>query len=235
MRYKYILLDVDGTLLDFKACEAMAFRQGFADFGLPYSEAVYEIYHELNAELWRLHEKQVLTRDELLNTRFVKLFEQCGFDADGVAFEKNYHIRLSEGAFLEPGAIELLEKLKASPCEIYIVTNGTLLTQTRRLKVSGVGAYARETFISEEIGYQKPLKEYFDYCFSRIPGFSPEKAVIVGDSLSADIQGGINAGIATCWYNPECKKAEDVIPDYEAHSLDEVWRICSGEQEPDNA
>jgi len=229
LRYKYILLDVDGTLLDFKACEARAFRKGFEDFGLPYSDEVYEIYHHLNAELWKLHESQVLTRDELLNTRFVKLFEQCGFDADGVAFEKNYHVRLSEGAFLEPGSIELLTKLAASPCEIYIVTNGTLLTQVRRLRASGIGKYAKKVFISEEIGYQKPLKEYFDYCFSQIPGFDPEEAIIIGDSLSADIRGGINAGIATCWYNPDRKTAEDVIPDYEAYTLDEVWKICSGE------
>lgn len=233
MKYQFILLDVDGTLLDFHACEAMAFRRGCEDFGLPYSEEVYETYHKLNAELWKLHEKQALTRDELLNTRFVKLFEQCGFDADGVAFEKNYHVRLSEGAFLEPGAIELLERLKASPSEIYIVTNGTLLTQVRRLKESGVGSYAKKVFVSEEIGYQKPLREYFDYCFAQIPGFEPERAIIVGDSLSADIQGGINAGIATCWYNPERKPREGVIPDWEAHSLDEVWKICSGENKTD--
>lgn len=229
MRYKYILLDVDGTLLDFKACEAVAFRRGFEDFGLPYSDEVYAIYHELNAELWKLHESQMITREELLNTRFVKLFERCGLDADGVAFEKNYHVRLSEGAFLEPGAIELLEKLKNSPCEIYIVTNGTLLTQKRRLRESGIGVYAKKTFISEEIGVQKPLKEYFAYCFGQIPGFDPKEAIIVGDSLTADIRGGINAGIATCWYNPDRKTAEEIVPEYEAHTLDEVWHICSGE------
>ena len=229
MRYQFILLDVDGTLLDFKACEVRAFKKSLENFGLPYSDEVYEIYHELNAELWKLHERQILTRDELLNTRFVKLFEKCGYDADGVAFEKNYHVRLSEGAFLEPGAIELLERLKHSPGEIYIVTNGTLLTQERRLKESGIGVYAEKVFISEEIGYQKPMKEYFDYCFSEISGFEPEKAIIVGDSLSADIQGGINAGIATCWYNPEKKKLEEIVPDWEAHSLEEVWKICAGE------
>lgn len=229
MRYQFILLDVDGTLLDFKACEARAFKLSLEDFGLPYSDEVYETYHKLNAELWKLHERQVLTRDELLNTRFVKLFEQCGYDADGVAFEKNYHVRLSEGAFLEPGAIELLERLKNSPCETYIVTNGTLLTQKRRLKESGIGVYAKKVFISEEIGYQKPLKKYFDYCFSEIHGFEPKKAIIVGDSLSADIQGGINAGIATCWYNPEKKISEEIVPDWEAYSLDEVWKICAGE------
>lgn len=229
LRYRFILLDVDGTLLDFKACEAQAFRRSLQDFGLPYSDEVYETYHKLNAELWKLHERQILTRDELLNTRFVKLFEQCGYDADGVDFERNFHVRLSEGAFLEPGAIKLLERLKVSPCETYIVTNGTLLTQERRLRESGIEVYAKKVFISEEIGCQKPLKEYFDCCFAQIPGFAQEDAIIVGDSLSADIQGGINAGIATCWYNPERKTVEDVVPDFEAHSLDEVWQICSGE------
>lgn len=59
----------------------------------------------------------------------------------------------------------------------------------------------KEIFVSEEAGYQKPRKEFFDYCFERIDKLNPERTMIIGDSLSSDIQGGDNAGIATCWLN----------------------------------
>lgn len=227
MNYQFILLDIDGTLLDFHACEAQAFKRGFEVSGYPYSEEVYQIYHELNARLWERHERGELSRERLLTLRFEMLFEQTGIQGDAAAFEKLYREFLADGAFLEKGAIELLSRLKASPCRVYIVTNGICATQEKRLEDSGINAYADGVFISEKIGWQKPTVQYFDYCFSHIPGFCREKAIIVGDSLSADIQGGINAGIATCWYNPEGKISMSVKPDMEARTLEEVWRLLS--------
>lgn len=227
MNYQFVLLDVDGTLLDFNACEAQAFRRGFEKFGYPYSEETYHIYHELNAKIWQRHERGELTREELLGLRFKLLFEKVGIDGDGDAFEEQYREFLADGAFLEAGAIELLEKLQQSPSQTYIVTNGVRATQDKRLRESGIDRYADGIFISETVGWQKPKVEYFDYCFSRIPGFCREKAIIVGDSLSADIQGGINAGITTCWYNPAGKISTGVKPDFEVRTLDQVWKLLA--------
>lgn len=229
MNYQFVLLDVDGTLLDFNACEAQAFKKGFELCGYPWSEEIYRIYHGINRIVWEIHERGEMTREEILVLRFKMLFEQCGISGDPAEFEEIYRGFLAEGAFLENGAIELLERLKASTAQVYIVTNGVLETQVKRLAMSGIDRCADGVFISEAIGWQKPKVEYFDYCFERIPGFCREKAIIVGDSLSADVQGGINAGIATCWYNPEGKAIRDVKPDFEVRTLDEVWRLLAGE------
>ena len=228
MNYQFILLDVDGTLLDFNACEAQAFKRGFELCGYHWSEEVYHNYHEINRMVWEIHERGEMTREEILVLRFKMLFERYGIQGDPAEFEAIYRSFLADGAFLETGAIELLEKLRESTAQVYIVTNGVLETQVKRLKMSGIENYADGVFISEAIGWQKPKKEYFDYCFERIPGFCKEKAIIVGDSLSADIQGGINAGIATCWYNPEGKVSQNVKPDFEARTLDEVWQLLAG-------
>ena len=228
MNYQFILLDVDGTLLDFNACEAQAFKKGFERCGYPWSEEIYRTYHEINAMVWEIHERGEMTRDEILVLRFKLLFEQMGITGAPAVFEEIYRGFLAEGAFLEDGAIELLERLKASPAKVYIVTNGVLETQVKRLEMSGIDRYADGVFISEAIGWQKPKIEYFAYCFQRIPGFCKEKAIIVGDSLSADIQGGINAGITTCWYNPEGKAPRNgIAPDMEAKSLEEVWKLLA--------
>ena len=229
MNYQFVLLDVDGTLLDFNACEAQAFKRGFELCGYPWSEEIYQNYHEINRMVWEIHERGEKTREEILVLRFKILFEQHGIDGEPSEFEAIYRGFLADGAFLENGALELLEKLKASTAQVYIVTNGVLETQVKRLAMSGIDRYADQVFISEAMGWQKPKKEYFDYCFERIPGFSKERAIIVGDSLSADIQGGINAGITTCWYNPEGKVSRSVKPDFEVRTLDEVWRLLGGE------
>lgn len=228
MNYQFILLDVDGTLLDFNACEAQAFKKGFERCGYPWSEEIYRTYHEINAMVWEIHERGEMTRDEILVLRFKLLFEQMGITGDPAAFEEIYRGFLAEGAFLEDGAIELLERLKASPAKIYIVTNGVLETQVKRLEMSGIDRYVDGVFISEEIGWQKPTIQYFEHCFAHIPGFDREKAIIVGDSLSADIQGGINAGITTCWYNPEGKHDRGMEIDHEVRTLAEVWDILVG-------
>ena len=228
MNYQFILLDVDGTLMDFNACEAQAFKRGFETFGFPWSEEVYQTYHELNARIWERHERGELTREELLSLRFNLLFEQVGIDGDGEAFESLYREYLADGAFLENGAMELLLKLEASACQTYIVTNGLRSTQEKRLRTTGIDRHVDGIFISEDIGWQKPTVEYFDYCFARIPGFVREKAIIVGESLSADIRGGINAGITTCWYNPGRKAGREIRPDFEVRTLEEVWRIVAG-------
>ena len=137
-----------------------------------------------------------------------------------------YETLLAHGHYFINGAEELLETLYVK-YRMYLVTNGTLSVQKGRLKSSGISTYFEDVFISEELGYNKPSVEYFNCCFSKIPDFHRETAVIIGDSLISDIQGGINAGIRTIWFNPNHEKASDVIPDYKFDKLLELPGLLS--------
>lgn len=222
---KFLLFDADHTLLDFRASEKKALSQTFAEYDLPFPDAVYQYYQVHNAKLWQDYEKGLIDRQAVLHTRFVQLFRHFGYDADGAAFEDHYRFHLDRACDLMPDALEVVERLSRTHA-LYIVTNGVISTQKMRLRDSGLAPYFSDVFISEEIGCQKPQKAFFDQCFARIPHFSPDAALIIGDSLSSDIKGGNLAGIETCWFNPEGKKkTADVRVDYEIRALRELLAL----------
>jgi 2-haloacid dehalogenase len=166
-----------------------------------------------------------LGRDEVVNTRFSIFFNEYGKEVDGPSLEKNYRSYLEQGHQLVDGAIELITELYRD-YDLYIVTNGVSKTQDKRLRDSGLYPLFKEVFVSEDTGYQKPMKEFFDYVFARIPHFEVKQALIIGDSLSADIKGGELAGLDTCWFNPKMKKNYTKIsPTYEINKLKELNRI----------
>ena len=136
--------------------------------------------------------------------------------------QASYEYLLGIGHYFVDGAEELLEALK-DKYELYIVSNGNASVQDRRLKSAGIIPYFKDIFISERVGFNKPSAEFFEACFERIPGFEKDKAVIVGDRLSSDILGGINAGVKTCWFNPRGDAPDPDIPaDYEIKHLSEL-------------
>ena len=150
------------------------------------------------------------------------MFLELGLDIDGMAFEADYQPALGRGAFLIDGAYELCRALKKD-FRLYIVTNGVSSTQYSRLSATGLDRLMADIFVSEDAGAQKPQKDFFDYIAARIPDYDPGEALVVGDSLTSDIQGGINAGIDTCWYNPDREKnLLDIHADYEIHTLEEL-------------
>jgi 2-haloacid dehalogenase len=226
-KYQTLLFDIDNTLLDFSAAEKVALHRLFEGQNFPLTPEVKARYKTINQGLWTAFEEGKIDRDEVMNTRFSILFKEYGLEVDGVLLEKTYHSYLKEGHQLINGALELIKDLQ-NQYDLYIVTNGDSETQYKRLHDSGLYPLFKDIFVSEDTGYQKPMKEYFDYVFERIPNLSVENTLIIGDSLSADIKGGQIAGIDTCWFNPEMIPTNpEMIPTYQIQKLDELYRILN--------
>ena len=210
---EFLLLDLDDTILDFHKAERIALSKTFRDFGLEPAEDVLDLYHNINKWHWEQLELGTMTRDQVLVNRFGALFEKVGMTVDPAACAKSYESNLGIGYYFLPGAEEAVKRL-SERCRLFLVSNGTATVQHSRLTSAGLYPYFEQVFISQEIGYNKPEKAYFDRCFERIPGFAPEKALMVGDSLTSDIKGGINAGLKTVWVNPQHKPCGEIRPDY---------------------
>lgn len=228
MRYRALFLDMDGTFLDFHAAEKQAFYRAFKETGVEPDEEKYRLYSAINDQQWKAFERGEIPKDAIRRNRYTKLFEQLGIRADGMAVELDYERFLGEGHELIAHAEEVLSFL-AERYPLYVVTNGFASVQKSRLKLSGIERFMKQVFISEEIGYQKPRKEFFDVCFSRIdPPVAPAEVLLIGDSLTSDILGARNAGTASCWFNPEgVENKSGIQPDFEIRSLSALKELLA--------
>ena len=216
-----ILLDLDNTILDFNTAERFALKRALNDLGLPFDERVLSLYHVLNIQHWEMLEDGLLTRDQVLVKRFEALYRELGLEADAFRTQEMYESNLAEGHWFVPGAPELLEALYGF-YRLFICSNGVGSVQDGRIASAGLAPYFEDIFISERIGGNKPERGFFEACFACIPGFVRERTLILGDSLSSDIRGGINAEIRTCWFNPTGKENPGtIVPDWEIRSLGE--------------
>ena len=219
---EFLLLDLDDTILDFHKAERIAIAKTFSDFGVEPTEAVLHRYHLINRSCWERLETGEWTREQVLVNRFSLLFDEVGVVADATACARAYEKNLSIGHYFLPGALEAVESL-SKKYRLFLVSNGTASVQKGRMTSANLYPYFEKVFVSQEVGYNKPAREYFDKVFAQIPGFDTKKAIIVGDSLTSDILGGINAGIATCWVNPAhapCRA--EIVPDYEIEALPQL-------------
>ena len=214
---KAVLLDVDNTLLDFDKCGAAAMRQGFEELGFPFEERMYfDTFTNINEPLWKKIERGELTREELFAIRWNLVFDALGIRGDGVAFEKRFHDILLTAAVPVDGAVELAEYLheKYTVC---VASNALYHQQVKRLSLAGIAPYIDHYFISERLGADKPSKAFFDAALTSLPGIQPDECIMIGDSLTADIAGGVNAGISTIWFNrlnipvPDGCKANHIV------------------------
>lgn len=224
--FTIILIDLDGTLFDFQAAEKRSLQMVFAGRQLELTKETEEMYKNINHSLWSRHEKGEITREEVLNSRFTSLFQKLGIREDGIQFERAYQGLLAQSVDLIQDAEEIAEYL-SSKYKLYVVSNGVASTQMNRLKLSGLERYMTDVFVSETVGYQKPAREFFDYCFRKIGEPDRERVLLIGDSLTADMCGGNAAGVKTCWYNPQkLIKEGEVKIDYEIRALRELYQIC---------
>lgn len=223
MKYSTALFDLDGTLLDFASAEKQGFFAVMGKHGIPCDINVYERYSAINDSLWKAFERKETTKEEIGTKRYEMLFDEMDITADAEQVGKDYKELLAGMGILYDGAIELCERLISKGVKLYAVTNGTAHIQAKRMAVSGLDKVFIKTFVSEEVGCQKPDKEYFDYVFENIEEKDKSRILIIGDSPTSDIKGGINAGIDTCYFAD--KPHPDINPTYVAGSYEEVEKI----------
>ena len=223
MRYDILLWDVDATLLDFKASERWALREGFKRRGKDITDEQIALYSAINDRWWKRFEKGEVTKGELLTGRFAEFFAALGLsDMDPADFESFYQSALGDVYFYLDESYKLIKQLRGR-CRQYVISNGTKLAQRKKLALSGLEELFDGVFISEEMGAQKPKKEFFDLCMAAIPDFEAEKALVIGDSLTSDIRGANNAGLPCCWYNPGHKENDQGVSI--DHEIDNLWKI----------
>lgn len=223
--YKFLIFDLDDTILDFKKAESLAIKEFFNFLNVLDVEKYYKKYVEINENLWRMLEREEITREYLTNKRFEKTFKYFKKDVDGKKLAKEYKNFIGKYGISLDGADLFLEKIK-DDFEMYIATNGLFEIQKNRLKNSSVKKYFKDVFISEKIGFLKPKYEFFKYIEKNIKNFKKEKAVMIGDNLFSDIYGANNFGIDTIWFNKKnIKNLQNIKPTYEVKNYDEILKI----------
>ncbi len=222
-----VLFDLDDTLFDFHKAEKIALTKTLVHFGIDPTEETLALYSTINAAHWKRLELGEISREEVKVGRYRELFKTIGVECDPVKATAYYESMLAIGHYFMPGAPELLDELYGK-YRLYIVSNGTAKVQEGRIGSSGIAKYMDGIFISQILGANKPDKQFFDICFAEIPDFSLSETVIIGDSLSSDIKGGINAGITTVWFNPKgIENDSDIKTDYTIKELSEVPGLLS--------
>ena len=232
MAYKYttLLFDADETLLDFMWSETQALKDMFKIAGIEYSAEYDDLYSKINTGYWKRLEKKEVTREEVKVNRFRDFFDAIGYK--GLAPKEAadiYEYRLSTHGKLLEGAEDLLKAVYPD-FNLYMITNGSKIVQDGRIDITGIRKYFKNIYISMEIGFEKPTPEYFGPVLEDITEKDRKRMLIIGDSLSSDIKGGVNTGIDTLWYNPKgCTNNTDIIPTYTAGNFDEVLKVIKKE------
>ena len=226
MSYSTLLMDADDTIFDFPLCEYRALKETIESFGLVFTDEICSSFSAINSALWKKFEMNRITRSELRNRRFAELIEKCfqGFDNTEAMALKYIECLAKQAVFID-GAYDAL-KLLSSRYKIYIITNGLKTVQRGRFSRTDITSFIGKLYISDEMGVQKPSKEFFDMVLEDIPEKDKTKILVVGDSLTSDMQGGRNAGLDTCLYDPKGKVTmPNDLCDYHITSLTELMEF----------
>ena len=222
MHYRWLIFDADNTLFDFDLAQTVALEQTFAMLGHGFEAEHHALYANVNTELWEAFERGELPQDAIKESRFERLSERTGWDFDTAKVSSSYLTNLSKGQFLLDGALTLVKHLSQHH-KLIIMTNGLKEVQRPRFESSPVSAYMQDILVSDELGVAKPSAGIFDIAFERMGSPLRSEVLMIGDSLSSDIRGGVNYGLNTCWFNPGGKENRSGLePTYEVASLDEI-------------
>lgn len=223
--YDILLIDADDTLFDFRKAEKNALCATLLEFSLPFDDEIHKLYHQINKKMWKEYEKGMYREASPWAMRFERLLSAINKSGDGAILNSAYTKNLGKQPILLADANDVCAEL-CKTHKLYIITNGSPSVQHSRFAASPIRNYFSGMFISEEIGSRKPEKEFFDYVLSKINPPDISRILIIGDSLSSDIAGGINSGIDTCWFNPNLETPPaELTPNYEIHSLKDVFQI----------
>lgn len=206
---KILLWDLDGTINDFLAMENYAIKKGFDRMNLgKCTDKMVSRYSQINVSYWEKLEKCEMKKDQILVDRFKDFFAEYGLpEQNAVVFNRNYQLDLGDKLVFIDGALEVLQKIKeCKKIRQFVVTNGLVANQKRKLEGQELKPIFEYAFISDEVGFEKPNIEFFNAVFQKIGDIPKNQVMIVGDSLTSDIKGGNNAGIKTCWFNSHKKR-----------------------------
>ena len=206
LNYAWLLFDADGTLFDYESAERKALAATFEDAGLPYLPGTLETYRAINAELWAAFERGEITQPDLHLARFRRTLDALDLQSDVAQFGERYLYNLGHTPDLIDGAEDIIPLL-ARDHKLYLITNGIPAVQYSRLSLSPIAPFFQGITISGEVGHAKPDPRIFDAAFEGMGHPPKSEVLIIGDSFSADIQGGHAYGIDTCWYNPNGSEA----------------------------
>ena len=229
-KYKTLLFDADDTLLDFHAAERNAIYDTLTGLGIPCPDSTIQTYSAINLSLWKALERKEIEKERLRVRRFELLCVELSLDVPPEVISVAYTDNLAKNAQLIDGAIDVCKNL-SKICRLYIITNGLKNVQTPRMDASGLLPYIEGSFISEDIGVEKPDVRYFERVSSLIPNFKKSETLVIGDSLTSDMAGGIAFGLDTCFYNPKNKPIpENMNITYVISSLKELYAIINGNE-----
>ena len=228
MAIKHVLLDLDDTLFDFHYSESLSLARTLKTIGIAPTEENIDLYSAINRRCWEALERGEMTREAVLSERFRIFFDTLGVKADPLRAKETYESLLSECHHMVEGAMELILALKGR-YTLSIASNGTARVQDKRLAASGIVPHFDHIFISERMGADKPSEAFFEGCLDALGNPPKSEVIIVGDSLSSDISGGVRFGIHTCFYNRlSVTDTGDIHPEYTAWSLKEIPKIIEG-------
>lgn len=223
-KYTTLYFDLDNTILDFTAAEYKAIRQLLALHNLPVNDEIVSTYSAINQTWWERFEKGEIKKEEIYAGRFREFLAFYGFEGNPQKMADDYFELLSQGYDMMDGADKVLQYVKEQGYTVCITTNGMSRTQYRRINGCGLKQYFDYIFVSEDAGHQKPEVEYFEYTMANSPEKDKSKILVIGDSMSSDILGGINFGVDTCWLNPKAK-AGTHKPTYEIAEIMQIFDI----------
>lgn len=234
-RYSWLILDADGTLLDFRHAEAVALDKTPIQMGLQVPVDFHATYHAINDSLWREFESGGLLAHQVRNKRFIRVFESLGISGDANAFSDAFLNNIIQESTFIDGAESLLLRLK-NHIGLVLLTNGFADVQHARIARLGLGDMFGHVIISEEVGMAKPDPSIFEIAFEKMGRPRQADVLIIGDSLSSDIRGGADYGIDTCWFNPDqLTNMTNIKPTYQIRRLHEITKLIGLSQANNNA